>query len=384
MRDVLRFCEAGQGWLLETIRALVSIESPTHDKAAVDRCGRELQRRLEALGARVTRHPQEAVGDHLCAEFPSPAGQGGASKQILLLGHFDTVWDVGQIEVMPLREEDGRLHGPGVYDMKTGIALGMLAMRALLDAGTAPARIVMLWTTDEETGSDTSRALIEEEARRSAAVLVLEPSLPGGALKTSRKGCGDYELLIRGVAAHAGIDPSKGASAVRELARQILRLEQFQDVARGVTLNVGVIEGGTRANVVAGEARALIDVRVPTMADAARLDAALAGLRPELTGTTLQLRGAIDRPPLERTEAVVRLYHLAREVAAELGRDLGEGGTGGGSDGNFTAALGIPTLDGLGAMGDGAHAIHEHVSISELPWRAALLVGLVNRLAKAL
>jgi glutamate carboxypeptidase len=213
---------------------------------------------------------------------------------------------------------------------------------------------------------------------------VLEPSLPGGALKTSRKGCGDYELLIRGVAAHAGIDPSKGASAVRELARQILRLEQFQDVARGVTLNVGVIEGGTRANVVAGEARALIDVRVPTMADAARLDAALAGLRPELTGTTLQLRGAIDRPPLERTEAVVRLYHLAREVAAELGRDLGEGGTGGGSDGNFTAALGIPTLDGLGAMGDGAHAIHEHVSIAELPWRAALLAGLVNRLAKAL
>jgi glutamate carboxypeptidase len=391
MRDVLRFCETEQAWLLETIRALVTIESPTHNKEAVDRCGRELQRRLESLGARVTRHPQEAVGDHLRAEW------GSGERQVLLLGHFDTVWDLGQVEAMPLREMDGRLHGPGVYDMKAGIGLAMLGARALnelppsawaLAGHPSPFdprtfRVVMLWTTDEETGSETSRALIEDEARRSVAVLVLEPSLPGGALKTSRKGCGDYELVIRGVAAHAGIDPSRGASAVRELARQILRIEQLQDPARGVTLNVGVVRGGTRPNVVPDEARALIDVRVPTMADAARIDAALAGLTPEIAGTTLQVHGAIDRPPLERSGAVVRLYEAARAVAAELGRDLAEGGTGGGSDGNFTAALGIPTLDGLGATGDGAHAIHEHVLVADLPWRAALVAGLVRRLAVA-
>jgi glutamate carboxypeptidase len=391
MRDVLRFCETEQAWLLDTIRALVAIESPTYNKDAVDRCGRELQRRLESLGARVTRYPQAAVGDHLRAEW------GDGDRQVLLLGHFDTVWDIGQIEAMPLREVDGRLHGPGVYDMKAGIGLAMLAARALtelppstwnLASGISPldprrSKLVMVWTTDEETGSDTSRALIEAEARRSVAVLVLEPSLPGGALKTSRKGCGDYELVIRGVAAHAGIDPSKGASAVRELARQILRIEGLQDPARGVTLNVGVVHGGTRPNVVPDEARALIDVRVPTMSDAARIDAALGRLTPEIAGTTLQVRGAIDRPPLERSDAVVRLYETARAVAAELGRDLGEGSTGGGSDGNFTAAVGIATLDGLGAVGDGAHAIHEHVRIEDLPWRAALLAGLVSRLAMA-
>jgi glutamate carboxypeptidase len=384
MRELLSFCEAEQPWLLETIRALAAIESPTHDKAAVDACGRELQRRLEGIGARVARFAQETVGDHLRAEFP-PAG-GGSSKQILMLGHFDTVWNVGQIRTMPLGEIDGRLHGPGVFDMKAGIALGMLAARALAACGRergTPCRLVMLWTTDEETGSETSRALLEGEARRSEAVLVLEPSLPGGALKTGRKGCGDFELVIRGVPAHAGIDPSKGASAIRELARQILRIEQLQEPARGVTLNVGVVRGGTRANVVADEARALIDVRVPTMADADRVSAALAGLRPEIEGTSLEVRGGIERPPLERSDGVMRLYRAARAVAAELGRDLGEGTTGGGSDGNFTAALGVPTLDGLGAVGDGAHATYEHVVIGDLPWRAALLAGLVKHLSSA-
>jgi glutamate carboxypeptidase len=388
MRDLLTFCEAEQPWLLETIRALVLRESPTTDKAAVDACGRELQSRLEALGARVTRLPQSTAGDHLRAEF------GAGDTQVLLLGHFDTVWDVGQLATMPLCEENGRLHGPGVFDMKAGIALGMLAIRAFRELRSlrasrdprSPApgpRIVMLLTTDEETGSETSRAAVEAEARRSAAVLVLEPSLPGGALKTSRRGCGDFELLVRGVSAHAGIDPGKGVSAVRELARQILRLETLQEPARGVTLNVGMISGGTRPNVVPDEARAVIDVRVPTMADAARLSEALAQLTPEIPGASLELRGAIDRPPLERTAAVVRLYHTAREVAAELGRELGEGSTGGGSDGNFTAALGVPTLDGLGAVGDGAHARHEHVVVADLPWRAALLAGLVSRLATA-
>jgi glutamate carboxypeptidase len=260
----------------------------------------------------------------------------------------------------------------------------MLAVRALQSTGRPPGvRVVLLLTTDEETGSATSRALVEAEARRSGAVLVLEPSLPGGALKTSRKGCGGYDLVVRGVAAHAGIDPRAGASAVRELARQILRLEALQDLDRGISLNVGLIAGGTRPNVVPDLATAKIDVRVPAMADAARVDAALRALAPELRGTTLEISGGIDRPPLERTPAVMALYEEARIVAAELGRALGEGGTGGGSDGNFTAALGVPTLDGLGAVGDGAHAIHEHVIVADLPWRAALLAGLIHRLGTA-
>ena len=383
LEPILKFCEAEQPWLLDTIRALAAIESPTHNKSAVDACGRELQRRLEAIGARVTRLTQDAAGDHLRGEFGNPStslGAGGV-KQVLMLGHFDTVWDIGQIRSMPVREVDGRLYGPGVFDMKAGIGLGMLAARALAELPPSSYRLVMLWTTDEETGSDTSRALIEDEARRSAAVLVLEPSLPGGALKTGRKGCGDFELIVRGVSAHAGIDPAKGASAIRELARQILRLEELQEPSRGVTLNVGVVRGGTRANVVADEARAIIDVRVPTMADGDRVRAALAALRPEIPGTSLEVRGGIERPPLERTDGVVRLYHTARAVAAELGRQLGEGSTGGGSDGNFTAALGVPTLDGLGAVGDGAHALHEHVVVGELPWRAALLAGLVKHLS---
>jgi glutamate carboxypeptidase len=376
MRETLSFCEAEAPWLIETIEVLAAAESPTHDKAAVDACGRLLQARIEACGGRVARIPQAECGDQLRAEWA-----GRTDQQVLILGHFDTVWDVGQLAAMPIRTEDGRLCGPGVFDMKAGISMGLQAMRALHATGRMPAsRVVMLLTTDEETGSRLSRALIESEAQRSVAVLVLEPSLPGGALKTSRKGCGDYELIVRGKAAHAGIDPLKGASAIRELARQILRIETLQDLERGVTLNVGVIAGGTRPNVVPDLARAIIDARVPTMADAEAVDRALHALVAELPGVSLELTGRIDRPPLERSDAVVRLYQTARQIAAELGHPLGEGSTGGGSDGNFTAALGIPTLDGLGAIGDGAHALHEHVSVADLPWRAALIAGIIDRL----
>lgn len=380
-------CAREQAWLLETITALVSIESPTSDKAAIDRCGAELARRLEAIGGRVTRVPQDAAGDHLRAEFVLGTGRG---PQVLLLGHIDTVWPIGTLPSMPCRVEDGRLHGPGAFDMKTGIALGMLAVRALTEVvagsgsadesrgGQAGGRIVMLWTTDEETGSATSRGLIEEEAGRSAAVLVLEPALPGGAVKTARKGCGEYRVEVQGIAAHAGVDPGKGVSAIRELVRQILDLEQLQDLDRGVSVNVGRIEGGTRGNVIAEHASAVVDVRVPTSEDARRTDAAIRQLRAHLSGATVTVTGGIDRPPLERTSGVVDLYQRARAVAAALGRDLAEGSTGGGSDGNFTAGLGVPTLDGLGAVGDGAHARHEHVVVTELPWRAAVIAGLIS------
>jgi len=368
------FCRDERPWLLETIEALVRLESPTTDKAAVDRCGRVLGARLEAIGGRVSRLPREDRGDHLLAEF------GCGASQILLLGHFDTVWPIGQLERMPLVRSNGRLHGPGVFDMKAGIAIGMLATRALLETGVSLSRrIVMLWTTDEEVGSATSRAAIEDEARRSDAVLVLEPSLPGGAVKTARKGCGEYELRVRGVAAHAGIDPSKGASAIHELARQIVLVQKLQDLDRGISVNVGTISGGTRTNVVAEEARAVVDVRAPTQADAARVDAAFRALKAVDERTAVSVTGGWDRPPLERTAQVERLYQQASEVGRELGHALGEGSTGGGSDGNFTAALGVATLDGLGAVGDGAHALHEHVEIESLSDRAALVAGLIAR-----
>jgi glutamate carboxypeptidase len=373
--DLQDFCRDHREWLLETIEALVALESPTTDKAAVDRCGAVLVRRLEAIGGRVTRLPRERRGDHLLAEF------GCGASQVLMLGHFDTVWPIGQLDRMPLVRSGGRLHGPGVFDMKAGIAIAMLATRALLETGTQPAdRLVMLWTTDEEVGSETSRAAIEDEARRSRAVLVLEPSLPGGAVKTSRKGCGQYEVVVRGVAAHAGIDPSKGASAIRELANQISQLYRLPEVGSGLSLNVGTISGGSRANVVAEEARAVVDVRASTAVEANAFDAVIRRQSPGDPRTRIEISGGFDRPPLERTELVQRLYNQAREVARELGHDLAEGGTGGGSDGNFTAALGVPTLDGLGAVGDGAHALHEHVDIESLPDRAALLAGLITRI----
>ena len=375
MGPILEFCDARRDWLLETIEALVRVESPSTDKAAVDRCGRELAGRLAALGARVTAVAAPDAGDHLRAET------GVGERQVLILGHFDTVWPVGQLERMPLKREDGRLYGPGVFDMKAGLAIGMLAVRALFEAAGPPAgRVVLLCTTDEEVGSHTSRALIEDEARRSEAVLVLEPSLPGGAVKTSRKGCGQFELLVRGVSAHAGIEPGRGASAVHELAHQIVAIEKLQDVERGVSVNATVIAGGDRTNVIPDRATAVVDVRVPTMGDADRLEAVFRSLTPWLAGTSVEVTGGLNRPPLERGDGVARLYELARGVAGQLGRDLAEGGTGGGSDGNFTAALGVPTLDGLGAIGQGAHALHEHVEIDELAWKAALVAGLVARI----
>lgn len=376
MQRFLSFAESQRQWLMDTIEALVRLESPSTDKAAVDRCGAELARRLTAAGARVDRLPQQNRGDHLRADF------GGSGPQITLLGHFDTVWPVGQLQEMPFREEDGRLYGPGIFDMKAGIAVAILAARAIHDVGSPQARIVMLWTTDEEIGSATSRGFIEEEARRSQAVLVMEPSLPGGAVKTRRKGCGDFELTVHGVAAHAGIDPGAGANAIHELAHQIVLIQALQDVERGITVNVNVISGGSRTNVIAPEARASIDVRVPSAEDAVRIESALGALTPRVAGTRVTLSGGFGRPPLERAPHVLRLYHLARQVSADLGHVLDEGGTGGGSDGNFTAALGVPTLDGLGPQGDGAHALHEHVQLHDLTWRAAFLAELLTRLGK--
>ena len=376
MPTLSAFCDDRYDWLLRVLTELIRLESPTTDPAAVDRCGERLAEHLREMDGSVERIPSPTSGAHLRATF----GAGPPAPQVLLLGHFDTVWPVGQIERMPVREADGRLYGPGVFDMKAGIVIGMLAVRALAAAGRlAGVRVAMLLTADEERGSRSSRGLVEEEARRSAAVFVLEPALPAGAVKTGRKGCGEFELRVRGIAAHAGIDPLRGASAIDELAAQIAAVAAFRDRDRGVTLNVGFIEGGGRPNVVAEHARAVIDARAATMEDARALERSLQALRPTLAGTTVEVAGGFSRPPFERTPEVARLYDRARAVAAELGRDLGEGATGGGSDGNFTGALGVPTLDGLGAVGDGAHALDEHVVTADLTWRAALLAGLIAR-----
>jgi glutamate carboxypeptidase len=374
MKHLLHFCESHADEIVATIEALVRLESPSTDKPAVDRLGEEIAARLRAQGAEVELLRRSDRGDHIAARMP------GSGRPVMLLGHFDTVWPLGTLDRMPLRHEGTRLHGPGTFDMKAGIAIAFGAIAALRATATPHPPISILWTTDEEIGSGTSRDAIESAAREAAAVLVLEPALPGGALKTARKGCGEFEVVVEGIAAHAGIDPASGASAINELAAQIATISRLQDLDRGVSVNVGLIEGGSRPNVVAAHARALVDVRAPTIEEAKRVEAAFLCLQPAGRGTRLKVKGGFERPPLERTAAVAHLFAVAHDVAALLGRDLREGSTGGGSDGNFTGALGVPTLDGLGPVGDGAHAAHEYVEVAELPWRAALVAGLLNRL----
>ena len=369
-RALLAYCESRREWVVETTLALARLESPTDDKMAVDSCGRELRERMEAIGGAVARLPQERAGDHLRAEFGSGDGQ------VLLLGHFDTVWPVGQLSRMPLEFRDGRLFGPGVFDMKAGIALGLLAARAVLEVCPPAGRLVMLWTSDEERRSRTSRTLIEEEARRSRAVFVLEPGLAGGGVKTARKGCAEFHVAVHGVAAHAGVEPHKGASAVHELAAQVVDLQRVRGLAPDVSLNVGTMTGGTLPNVVAEEAHAVVDARIVKAADMDRVLDFVRNRTPTVPGTRIEVTGGFDRPPLERTAAVARLYERAHGIAGRLGHDLPEGATGGGSDGNFTAAVGVPTLDGLGAVGAGPHALHEHIEVDALPWRAALVAAL--------
>ena len=376
MEQLLAFCESEADWLRLTIERLVALESPTLDPVAANACGAELAAQLAAIRGRVQMIERPESGDHVLAEF------GEGSRRILLLGHYDTVWPVGTLGEMPIVERNGRLFGPGILDMKGGIAIGMLALRALAAASPGPMpHVVVLLTADEETGSQTSRALIEDEARRSEAVLVLEPALADGSLKTARKGCGQFDVTVTGVAAHAGIAPEKGANAILELCDQILAVERLQDAGRGTSLTVSLVSGGTRSNVVPARAVATIDARTPSMAEAERLTKALFSLRAGRPGTTVEVTGGIERPPLERSSSVAWLFGLAQSVGRQLGRDVSEGATGGGSDGNFTAALGVPTLDGLGAIGDGAHAVGEHVVLDELAPRAALVAGLIRSIS---
>jgi len=354
------------------IERLAAIESPSTDKAAVDRFGAALSAELLALGATLRTHPQNATGDHIQAEWGS--GTGG----ILVLCHMDTVWDTGTLQRMPLHQKDGRLYGPGTLDMKGGIVLLLTALETLRAHQCWPERpITALFTSDEETGSLTSHALIEELAARAELALCLEPTLANGALKTARKGTGDIELVTHGRAAHAGINHEKGRNAIEELAHHILTAQRLTDYTRGTTVNVGVISGGTRPNVVPEEGRALIDFRITDPAEIDRLAAWAGSLQPVLEGTSVEATFTVNRPPMPRDERMAATFQKVQALGRQLGLDLQEGSTGGGSDANFVAPLGVAVMDGLGPVGDGSHAAHEHVLIDSLPERAALLAAIL-------
>ena len=375
MRALLAGARRKEPALLDLIRQLVRAESPSGDKAAVDACIAIAAAQARALGGRVKLHRQREFGDLLEARF-GPKSKAGAAKRFLLLGHLDTVWPLGTLKTMPCRLNEGRLWGPGTLDMKAGVAMALTAIEMLTKAGFPDREIVLLLNSDEEVGSPVSRPITERLAAECTAVFVLE-SAQGLALKTARKGTGMWRIGVKGMAAHAGVDFEKGASAIRELARVIETVSGWTDLKRSLTVSVGVAGGGTRSNVIPAGAWAEVDVRIARKGDGPRIERKFAGLNPVDKRCTITVTGGINRPPMERTRGTVKLYRRARALAAELGFTLEEAATGGASDGNFTAALGIPTLDGMGAVGEGAHANHESIVVEHLAPRTALLAGLL-------
>jgi len=373
--ELLAWLRERREGMTELLAELVEAESPSLDPGAQARAAAIIVRELERLGFAVERLPGQGTGDHLLARRP---GAGPESPSQLVLGHLDTVWPVGTLERMPLRASDGLLYGPGAFDMKGGLAQLVFALRALAELGIEPALpVVILVNSDEELGSPDSRRHIERLAREAARAFVLEPAFgTAGRLKTARKGVGRFTLWARGRASHAGLAPEQGASAILEVSHQIQRLFALNDPERGITVNVGRIDGGLRVNVIAPEARAEIEARVVSEADAREVERRIRALEPKVEGVTLEIEGGFDRLPLERTPRNRELWRLALEVAASLGLELGEALVGGASDGNLASAH-TATLDGLGAVGDGAHAAYEHVIIDRMPERAALLAGLL-------
>ena len=380
MKQLRGLLRGRQNEMVKLLGEFARCESPSHDKSAVDQFGQMVAREWERRGANVRILRQAERGNHVRAEIW--LGKGKPAGQIMGLGHLDTVYPLGTLAKMPFRVSSGRAWGPGTFDMKGGLVLALFAVDVLRAAGITPAkRFVFLWTSDEEIGSESSRRAIEQEACKSDAVLVLEPSFGiDGRLKTERKGVGGAEIVVTGRSAHAGIDPEKGVNAVHELALQIERLMQMNDPRRSITVQTTVVSGGTLTNVVPEHAHASVDIRYSRQADAAQLNKKLRAMRPILKGARVEVQRTGDRPPLERTAAVRKLFRHAQSLMHEMGLPLGEASTGGGSDGSFTAALGVPTLDGLGAVGDGAHSPREQVLIRALPERAALIAGVLASL----
>jgi glutamate carboxypeptidase len=376
---LLRFARQNQSNIVALIKELVDCESPSDHPPSVDRLVSMIADRLSGV-ARVRTFPGGSFGKHLRAEFILPGSK--KSGQILALGHCDTVWPLGTLTSMPFRIARGRLWGPGVLDMKGGIAFFIFAMRALRELDIpVTSRVVMQLNSDEEVGSESSRSLTEDAARQSNAVLVLEPGTGlEGKLKTARKGVGDYTITVRGKASHAGVDFSNGANAIVEMSRQVERIAKFTKLDRGVTVSPGVIRGGTRSNVVPAECSIDVDIRAPRDRDRIYLERSFASLKPFDKRCSIEVTGGLNRPPMERSAGVRKLFRTASQLATELGVVLEESATGGGSDGNFTAALGVPTLDGLGAVGEGAHAVNESILVNRIADRTALLAKLVAAL----
>jgi glutamate carboxypeptidase len=371
-KAIFRQVEKKMEWIHDTLHELVQQESPSEDRQAVNAAMALAGNWAREQGARIKRHRQREFGDVLELHFGPPRSK---QKPVLLLGHLDTVWPIGTLKKMPWREADGRYWGPGVLDMKAGVVMALAALNTLRETkATRP--VTLLLNSDEEVGSPISRAITERLALESAAVLVLEPA-QGLAYKTARKGVGHYHVEVTGVGAHSGVDFERGHSAILELAKLIQTISGFTNLARKLTVNCGVIAGGTRSNVVASQAWVEVDVRIAKASDAAYVEKLFRSLKVSDPHCKLTITGGINRPPMERKAGTIALFKKARSIAAELGFTLDEAATGGGSDGNFTAALGVPTLDGMGAVGDGAHAAHESVVIEHLVPRTALLAAMI-------
>jgi glutamate carboxypeptidase len=381
MRKILRILKSREAEMVRMLGSFVRCESPSHDKKEVDHFGEIVAAEWRKRRAKVRVLPVAKLGNLVRAEINLGGGR-EPKQQRMILGHLDTVYPLGTLAKTPFRISGGRAWGPGTFDMKGGLVLALFAVDALKAAGITPInKLVFLWTSDEEIGSESSRRAIETEALRSDAVLVLEPSFGrDGRLKTARKGVGTAEIKVTGRSAHAGVDPEKGVNAVQELALQIERLMNLSNRRRGISVQTTVVSGGTVSNVIPEHARAEVDIRFSRAADGPRLDRKLRSLRPISKGARVEIRGGTNRPPLERTAAVRALFRHAQRLMHDMGLPLGEASTGGGSDGNLTAALGVPTLDGLGAVGDFPHSPREHIIIRALPERAALLAGLLATL----
>jgi len=363
---------------VELLQLLVECESPSSNKAAVDACMEIAAAACRGLGGTVRLLRQKRFGNLIEARFGY--SKSSSAPPILLLGHLDTVWPLGTLKNMPFVRENGRYWGPGVLDMKAGVAMALAALSLLREQNLPTRPVTLLLNSDEEIGSPVSRPVTERLARDCAAVYVLEPGQGlQGAYKTSRKGTGDFTVRVKGVAAHAGVDFGNGHSAVLELARQIEKISSFTDLARGLTVNPGVIGGGTQANVVAAEAWAHVDFRFLTAADAKKIERKFHALRPNNKRCGVEVSGGVNRPPMERTKGTAALFAQAATLAAKLGFELQEAATGGGSDGNFTSAVGVPTLDGMGAVGEGAHANNESILIEHLAPRTALLAAMMRK-----
>lgn len=386
--DIIDHFKAQQPQTLDLIRELVQRETTSRESARLDEIARFVAGLLSSYADSIDLTHSPGIGTHLSARF-FDAGQSGevrhnirreSNKELLVIGHLDTVWPVGTLERIPFRvTSDGKAHGPGIFDMKAGVAIVIQAIRALSSFSRRPRRrLHLLLTCDEEIGSRSSRGLIEQAARQAAAALVLEPPITGGIVKTARKGIGVFTVRALGRAAHAGLDPAKGVNAIVELAHQTLRLAEMNDYAAGTTVSVGVIKGGTTSNVVPAEATARVDVRYWKENEGSRIESTIRSLKPVNPEAKLEITGGLNRPPMERTQANANLFEHARTLAGELGFELADGSVGGGSDGNFTSALGVATLDGLGVDGAGAHAEHEHIIVDDIPRRAALLARLIE------